>query len=80
MARYDEEDLVFELLQLPHDLDCHGLKLIFEQVKALLVTTSKLPLNIRSSRASMKALGKLSDRSFVNLIAVRTLRCRMRDH
>ena len=33
MARYDEEDLVFELLQLPHDLDCHGLKLIFEQVR-----------------------------------------------
>jgi hypothetical protein len=43
VVRYDEEDLVFELLQLPHDLDCHGLKLIFEQVKALLVTTSKLP-------------------------------------
>jgi hypothetical protein len=32
VARYDEEDCVFELLQLPHDQDGSGLKLICEQV------------------------------------------------
>lgn len=35
VARYDEEDCTFELLQLPHDQDCSGLKLIFEQVVSL---------------------------------------------
>jgi len=42
VARYDEEDLVFELLQLPHDLDCHGLKLIFEQFESSVIVTSSV--------------------------------------
>ena len=35
VAHYDEEQRVFELLQLAHDQDCTGLHMLFEQVESL---------------------------------------------
>ena len=51
VARYDEEDCSFEVLQLPHDQDCQGLSMLLQQVS---LKSRQLPLAPQNS--SMTAL------------------------
>ena len=56
VARYDEEDCSFEVLQLPHDQDCQGLSMILQQVSLKPWQLPLAPQNLSMTAASCPAL------------------------